>query len=62
MSTEALFYLLRPNSTALWVPEYVLTALGVEKGSQLTAAQYENSIIQGLLADRSNGKKTDQED
>lgn len=53
MSTqEANIYTVRPDKTALWLPQSVMDRLGLVFGDHLTPAQYGCEDIQGLLRRR----------
>ena len=56
MSTEALIYVIRPDRTALWLPEILATSLGITAGTVLTEAQFNHAEIQGLLTRRRQRK------
>lgn len=55
--TELLIYTIRPNNTALWLPEELATLVGAKKGDKLTTDQYGHQAIQRLIADRSVKKE-----
>jgi hypothetical protein len=54
-----LTYTLRPSGAALWLPEALCRRLGIERGDQLTDAQFFCEEIQTLIAARlrSEGKR-----
>jgi hypothetical protein len=57
MSQELSIYTIRPDGTALYVPEILAASLGIERGQRLTEAQYEHEEIQGLIGRRLAGEK-----
>lgn len=57
MSQELNLYTLRPDGTALYLPELLMQHLGIARGQQLTAEQYEHAEIQGLIGRRLDAEK-----
>jgi hypothetical protein len=57
MSAEAMIYTIRPDRTALWVPEILASSLGLRRGQALTPEQYQHEEIQGLIARRLAAEK-----
>jgi hypothetical protein len=57
VSTEANIYTVRPDGTALWLPEILASSLGIKKGDHLAPAQYDHQEIQGLIGRRLAAEK-----
>lgn len=59
---EVLVYLLRPDLTAIWVPQRIANGIGVKRGDQFTLEQFNSATVQDLIEtrDRANrpAKKT----
>ena len=53
--TPALYYVVQPNNTALWVPWDVMQAVGAKERDRLTADQWSHPVLQGLLEQRRGG-------
>jgi hypothetical protein len=47
-----LVYTLRPNNTALWLPEKLTQAIGARRGDKLTEKQFRDVRVQDLLRRR----------
>lgn len=54
---EALLYAVRPDNTSIWLPEWLLSALGLKRGGRLTAEQMQDGRLQELLAMRLERQK-----
>lgn len=57
MSAEVNIYVVRPNGTALWIPDSVAARMRLQSGDTLTVKQYESDDIQGLIARRIAAEK-----
>lgn len=55
---EPLCYVVRPDRTALWLPQYLADQMGVKWGAHLTADQYSSQPIQDLIRRRIAAGKT----
>lgn len=49
---DPLIYTLRPNNTALWLPETLTWELGIKRGDKLTPEQMSSRQIFSLLEKR----------
>jgi hypothetical protein len=54
---EPQVYAIRPDRTAIWLPESLAAQLGVSHGAHLTAAQYESQPVQTLISERMEKQK-----
>lgn len=48
---EALVYVIRPDNTALWLPDWITNKLELWQGDKLTEEQFNSEVIQQRLAD-----------
>lgn len=54
---ELLCYVIRPDNTALWLPEELMNLIGAKYGEKITPEQLGHHAIQRLIADRSIKKE-----
>ena len=54
---EALYYVVRPDKTALWIPADVLAAVGAKQRDKLTAEQMAQPSMMALLEQRREAHK-----
>ncbi|GEM_PF-5856558 len=54
---ELLVYTLRPDNTALWLPESLANAIHAHRGDRLTEDQFQNPQVQELIALRARKTK-----
>lgn len=57
----ALFYAVRPDNTAIWLPLDIMEKLGIKKGDKLTPDQMGSPDIFRLLEKRMNKKRKSEE-
>lgn len=60
MNKRYFVYTLRPDNTALWLPNDLCMAMGLKRGDKLTPAQYNSARIQDLLEKRRRAKLEDE--
>ena len=56
---EALYYVVRPDGTPLWLPADVMRAIGAKKRARLTDEQYGHPAMCALLEQRRAFVKAD---
>lgn len=56
---EALYYVVRPDGTPIWLPADVMRAIGAKKRDRLTAEQWNHPTLCALLDQRRSFAKAD---
>lgn len=56
--SELLCYVVRPDNTALWLPEDLMKAIGAKYGEKITQDQINHPSIQRWISDHSKKKES----
>lgn len=54
--TELLCYVVRPDNTALWIPEELMRMIGAKYGERITKDQLSHHSIQQWIKDHTKKK------